>query len=227
MTVYINGVLDRIDETGLEWTLNKLLKGAGAGANPTKIDGLADLAEKAHASLTGITATQHHSNANDHAQAHTHVSHSGIGASDHHVKTTSVADLTNLFDATNPSTQAHGDSPAVGAASTASRRDHKHGMPAAGGASSSGTYAGNNAVNRAIPHGLGVTPRFIFIVHSNFGPIFFEMIGRAAIHYENGAAANNLAVTAPDATNFYVGNATDTGQSANDSATTYYWVAIG
>ena len=38
-----------------------------------------------------------------------------------------------LFDATNPSTQAHGDAAAVGSAAVASRRDHKHGMPAAGG----------------------------------------------------------------------------------------------
>ena len=37
-----------------------------------------------------------------------------------------------LFDATDPSTQAHGDAAAVGAASVAARRDHKHAMPAAG-----------------------------------------------------------------------------------------------
>jgi hypothetical protein len=34
------------------------------------------------------------------------------------------------FDATNPSTQAFGDAAAVGAATVAARRDHKHGMPA-------------------------------------------------------------------------------------------------
>ena len=50
---------------------------------------LAQLSEKAHGSLTGVTADQHH------AQAHTLASHStkahseltGIGASDHHTKT--------------------------------------------------------------------------------------------------------------------------------------------
>ena len=42
------------------WTSGKLLKGAGAGANPTEITGLADLAERAHSSLTGIGASDHH-----------------------------------------------------------------------------------------------------------------------------------------------------------------------
>lgn len=36
-----------------------------------------------------------------------------------------------LFDATDPSTQAHGDAAAVGSAMTAARRDHKHAMPSA------------------------------------------------------------------------------------------------
>ena len=35
------------------------------------------------------------------------------------------------FDATNPSTQAHGGAAAVGVATVAARRDHKHAMPAA------------------------------------------------------------------------------------------------
>ena len=58
---------------------------------------LAELADKSHASLTGVTADQHH------AQAHTLASHStkahseltGVGASDHHAKTTSFADITD------------------------------------------------------------------------------------------------------------------------------------
>ncbi|MDA1128317.1 MAG: hypothetical protein O2913_06435 [Chloroflexi bacterium] len=37
-----------------------------------------------------------------------------------------------IFDATAPSTQAHGDSAAAGSAAIAARRDHKHAMPAAG-----------------------------------------------------------------------------------------------
>jgi hypothetical protein len=41
---------------------------------------------------------------------------------------------TSLSDA-SPSTQAHGDSAAAGSGTLASRADHKHGMPAAGGPS--------------------------------------------------------------------------------------------
>lgn len=37
------------------------------------------------------------------------------------------------FDATDPSTQAHGDAATAGSATVAARRDHKHAMPASGG----------------------------------------------------------------------------------------------
>jgi hypothetical protein len=45
------------------------------------------------------------------------------------------------FDTTNPSTQASGDSPAVGSAAVAARRDHKHGMPTIPSAAAGGTPA--------------------------------------------------------------------------------------
>ena len=41
------------------------------------------------------------------------------------------------FDATVPSTQAHGDAAAVGSAAVAARRDHKHAMPAGSGSDQS------------------------------------------------------------------------------------------
>lgn len=44
---------------------------------------------------------------------------------------TDVVLKTALFDATNPSTQAYGDSADTGSAAVAARRDHKHAMPAA------------------------------------------------------------------------------------------------
>ena len=50
---------------------------------------LASHSTKAHTELTGVTSDQHH------AQSHSHASHTGIGASDHHAKTTSFADLTD------------------------------------------------------------------------------------------------------------------------------------
>ena len=66
----------RATKAEIEGTAGKLWKFAGVGADPTEISGLADLAERAHSSLTGI------------------------GASDHHVKTTSFADITDRAGAT-------------------------------------------------------------------------------------------------------------------------------
>ena len=78
-------VLER--DTGVAW------EEKARGETATR---LAQLSEKAHGSLTGVTADQHH------AQAHTLASHStkahaeltGIGASDHHVKYTDAEAVT-------------------------------------------------------------------------------------------------------------------------------------
>ena len=53
-----------------------------------------------------------------------------------------------LFGANGtPSTQAHDDAAAIGAALDAARSDHKHAMPAAGGAKVWGFIAGNGALS--------------------------------------------------------------------------------
>ena len=95
----------------------------------------------------------------------------------------------------------------------------------------SGSYTGNDSANRAIPHGLGVAPKIIFIWCDTTGQLsaYRIMNGLAKVLYISGgsAAFNNLAVTAPNATNFYVGNATAYNTSANFSTWSYYWVAIG
>lgn len=49
------------------------------------------------------------------------------------------------FDATAPSTQAFGDAAAVGAATVAARRDHKHAMPTTSGLSATGHGAADHA----------------------------------------------------------------------------------
>lgn len=57
-----------------------------------------------------------------------------------------------LFDATDPSTQAHGDSAAAGNAAVAARRDHKHAMPSAGGGadiSARVTHGSNQSIANA------------------------------------------------------------------------------
>lgn len=52
------------------------------------------------------------------------------------------------FDATNPSTQAFSDSPVVGTAAFAARRDHKHGMMA-----NPGGYTTANFIDNEVPSG--------------------------------------------------------------------------
>lgn len=94
----------------------------------------------------------------------------------------------------------------------------------------SGTYAGDSTANRAIAHGLGVTPKIVFIVGLGVPTSYWYRLfsGQGAIFYQTGAAATSTPVTAPDATNFYVGNATPGyDQSANLTGNSYAWVAIG
>ncbi len=89
---------------------------------------------------------------------------------------------------------------------------------------SSGSYTGNATVNRAIPHGLGVTPKLIYLVEESV-VAFYHIIG--ALAEIRSSTSGRLAVTIPDATNFYVGNATSYPQSANENLKVYDWVAIG
>ncbi|GAH62797.1 unnamed protein product [marine sediment metagenome] len=92
----------------------------------------------------------------------------------------------------------------------------------------SGTYAGDDAVNRGIPHGLGVIPRAVLMSRISGNLQSFRIMeGHAAILCDAAGAKSTQPVTAPDATNFYVGNAADMEQSANDDAPrTYVWAAI-
>jgi len=83
-----------------------------------------------------------------------------------------------------------------------------------------GSYVGDDSANRAIPHSLGVIPRYVIIAASD---------GRVII--VNGTQAMPLnettrAVTTPTSTNFYVGNAASYVQSANGVTVTYKWQAF-
>ncbi len=90
-----------------------------------------------------------------------------------------------------------------------------------------GNYTGNGAANRSVAHGAGTTPTIVFIVSadsageykilSNYAAIWFQMVD---------TTSGNYAVTAMDATNFYVGNASSYAKSANVNGHEYYWVAI-
>lgn len=92
----------------------------------------------------------------------------------------------------------------------------------------SGQYTGNDGVNRAVAHGLGVAPKFVFITRNNSAALFFTIVaGLAQIHQFASGTNSLLAVTAGTTTNFYVGNATSYTNSANADAIVYDWVAIG
>ena len=95
----------------------------------------------------------------------------------------------------------------------------------------SGSFTGNSTVNRAIPHGLGRTPEYVFLVlwfsatQFHVGRLLSD--GKIFGQEDDGTAIITLTVTAPDATNIYVGNATDYKNSFNYTGETTYWFAVG
>ncbi len=95
---------------------------------------------------------------------------------------------------------------------------------------SSGSYTGDDNVNRAITHSLGVTPKFVFIVDADINHFHVIIAGLAAVCYMRATATavqGTRAVTAATATYFYVGTTGELSQSANYNGRVYYWVAIG
>lgn len=91
-------------------------------------------------------------------------------------------------------------------------------------AASYGTYSGDDTVDRAIAHGLGVIPSaYLIITYTNAG--FFVCL--RGLNYIWGSIADSvLTITAQDVTNIHVGHAATPANSANASGSTYYWVAI-
>lgn len=85
-------------------------------------------------------------------------------------------------------------------------------------------YIGNNTANRAIPHGLGRTPKAVFIIGDGTGDLTILIDGHPTI--VQVSVPGGWAVTAMDATNFYVGNASTYPNTANATGVTYSWAAI-
>lgn len=105
---------------------------------------------------------------------------------------------------------------------------HK-GLPAAHHAKyaiTTGSYVGNNTVNRAIPHGLGVTPQFVQIWQPQEYWFILHTAMAGNIGYISPLAIQYDPVTLKDATNFYVGNALDFSRTANTVARGYAWAAF-
>jgi len=86
-----------------------------------------------------------------------------------------------------------------------------------------GSYNGNDAVNRAIPHGLGRIPNIVIVKNHTAGTIYLiDVTGSMSI--QAGASDFIVSVTAPDATNLYVGDGAN--KFANDSPKVFYWGAL-
>lgn len=99
----------------------------------------------------------------------------------------------------------------------------------AGIGANTGTYSGDDSANRAIAHGLSATPKLVIITRDATAASELGIIITAAfVHYWDtaGGGSAGLAVTAPDGTNFYVGNATSYPRSMNGSGRNYQWAAM-
>lgn len=104
---------------------------------------------------------------------------------------------------------------------------HSHLSDAEGGVLiTTGTYTGNNATNRAIPHGLGTIPRQIFITATNTPSILFSIVPALGNLIQDVTQGVSTAVTSVTATNFYVGDVSDYVKTANDNGYTYGWIAF-
>lgn len=92
-----------------------------------------------------------------------------------------------------------------------------------------GAYDGTSAENRAVAHGLGRTPFWVFISRLDTAPLFWIITygGNSTLCYLSDTARGAHAVTCATSTNFYVGNSDDYVTSANYADAAYQWVAIG
>ena len=91
----------------------------------------------------------------------------------------------------------------------------------------SGNYVGDSTANRAIAHGLGVTPKFVLIITGT--SVDWVALFTSTMYWIEVAtpAVGTYAVTTMTSTNFYVGNAGAYNRSANFTGSIYYWVALG
>ena len=96
----------------------------------------------------------------------------------------------------------------------------------------SGNYDGNDTVNRAIAHGLGKVPKLVmtFWYSASYNAVSLIVEGDVivCVHHTGVVIARaQYAITEWDATNFYVGNASEYDESANGGDGIVYWAAIG
>ena len=93
--------------------------------------------------------------------------------------------------------------------------------PAAAAKVTSGSYAGDGAANRPLAHGLGKTPKLVFIIAQGAGVV--DRNGYVKNTTNIGFNGDLNTVTAWTTTYFYVSNAT---AAFNEGTINYDWVAI-
>ena len=99
-------------------------------------------------------------------------------------------------------------------------------------AATSGSYSGDDIVNRAITHGLNKIPAAVLIYDDTgrWQGAVIRGYNATMSHYLPATAGSGwggyLAQTAMDMSSFYVGNATNYNTSMNGSGQIYKWVAI-
>ena len=93
------------------------------------------------------------------------------------------------------------------------------------GVIASGSYTGNDTVNRAIPHGLDIIPKIILICVET-DAYLFKIHQTGFVSFLADSSRSMQSVTEFDDTNFYVGNIATYTQSGNSSALVYNWVAF-
>ncbi|MCK5615621.1 hypothetical protein KAR91_77870 [Candidatus Pacearchaeota archaeon] len=97
--------------------------------------------------------------------------------------------------------------------------------PAGGGAViATGTYTGNGNQNRAIPHGLGVVPKFVLIHNANVENAVYGIITKA-VTKAFGASGTQAANTIIDSTNFYLIDVANCRMNFGSTGT-YTWTAV-
>lgn len=90
---------------------------------------------------------------------------------------------------------------------------------------STGTYTGDDTDNRAIPHGLGQTPKFVGILCGTHNRWFAQIYDGYLYCMSSTPAIVFTPVNSMTPTNFYLRNGG--ANMANQAGETYRWIALG
>ncbi|RLI71079.1 hypothetical protein DRO97_10215 [Archaeoglobales archaeon] len=119
-----------------------------------------------------------------------------------------------------PSSHTHPGSDITSQVADADKLDGKHATAFA--LVTSGSYTGDGTTNRAISHGLGVTPKLVFVWSGSSSYYYpYAVITDVGEVKDWEDLFRRFGVSAPDATNFYVSD------RINASGVVFYWLAIG